>query len=101
MDSTSMDSTVPGTAAPVEAANGQYDPNHLLNTVSESLEVQNDAELASALEIPRPLLGKIRLGKQRVGATILLRMQELSGIPIRRLRAILGERRAAFRVGQH
>jgi hypothetical protein len=78
-----------------------YDPNNLLNTLSENLHVTDDAELASALELSRPLIGRIRLGKLRVGGTILLRMQELSGIPIQKLKAILGDRRSRFRFGQN
>jgi hypothetical protein len=78
-----------------------YDPNQLLDKLSENLNVADDAELAHALELSRPIIGKIRLGKMRVGGTILLRMQELSGIPIQKLKAILGDKRSKFRFGQH
>jgi hypothetical protein len=78
-----------------------YDPNHLLDQLSENLQVSDDAELAQALELSRPIIGKIRLGKMRVGGTILLRMQELSGIPMQKLKAILGDKRSKFRFGQN
>lgn len=83
----------------IESSN--YNPGHLLDSVSANLQVGDDGALAQALELSRPVIGKIRLGKQRVGAAILLRMQELSGIPVQKLKAILGEKRATFRIGQH
>jgi hypothetical protein len=76
-----------------------YDPNKLLDRVAEKLEVKDDFALARTLELSHALLGKMRHGKQRIGATILLRMQEFSGISIGRLKQILGDRRARFRVG--
>lgn len=77
----------------------RYDPNILLDRLSEKLRLADDVALARALELSRPLIGQIRQGKQRVGATILLRMQELSGIPISKLRSILGDKRSKYRIG--
>ena len=90
---------VPSPVEPIPAGRS-YDPNNLLDKVAENLNVADDAELARALELSRPLIGRIRLGKLRVGGTILLRMQELSGIPIQKLRSILGDRRSRFRFGR-
>lgn len=77
----------------------RYNPNILLDRLAEKLRLADDVALARALELSRPLIGQIRQGKQRVGATMLLRMQELSGIPITKLRSILGDKRSKYRIG--
>jgi len=96
-----MDTQLVDTPLSGEAVQAAYDPNNLLDKLSENLNVADDTELANTLELSRPIIGKIRLGKMRVGSSILLRMQELSGIPVQKLKVILGDKRRAFRFGQN
>ena len=70
----------------VEQEGGNYNPGRLLDALADRLAAKNDAALSRALEVAPPVLSKIRHGRLPVGATILLRMHEASGIPIRELR---------------
>lgn len=62
--------------------------NNLLNTIMAAMGLKNDAALAIALEVAPPVISKIRHGRLPVGATILIRMHELTDIAIRELKAI-------------
>ncbi|WBS05534.1 hypothetical protein OU994_15225 [Pseudoduganella sp. SL102] len=77
---------------------GPYNPGRLLDTLAERLNAKNDAALSRALEVAPPVLSKIRHGRLPVGATILLRMHEASGIPIRKLRDRMGDGRGRMRM---
>lgn len=77
---------------------GRYNPGRLLDALAERLNAKNDAALSRALEVAPPVLSKIRHGRLPVGATILLRMHEASGIPIRELRDLMGDRRGRMRM---
>jgi hypothetical protein len=77
---------------------GAYNPGRLLDALAERLSAKNDAALSRALEVAPPVLSKIRHGRLPVGATILLRMHEASGIPIRELRDLMGDRRGRMRM---
>lgn len=63
-------------------------PNILLDTLISHLHLKNDAELCRVLEVQPPIVSKIRHRKLNIGATILLRMHEKSGIPIRELKQL-------------
>lgn len=66
-----------------------YNPNKVLNAVMEKLGLKNDAQLSRALEVAPPVISKIRHYTLPIGATILLRMHEVSDISIRELRALM------------
>lgn len=76
----------------------QYDPNHLLETLRERLNLKNDAALSRALEVAPPLISKIRHRRLPVGASLLIRMHEVSEISIKDLRELMGDRRNKFRI---
>ncbi len=87
------------TDTPENAANPPgYDPNRLLDALIEQLQLKNDAALSRALEVAPPIISKIRHRTMPVGASILIRMTEISGLEIGQLRAILGDRRGKFRI---
>jgi transcriptional regulator with XRE-family HTH domain len=77
---------------------GPYDPSRLIQELKQVLSAKNDSELARILDITHPLLSKIRNGKQPVTGAVLLRIHEVSGLSIRQLRDMLGDRRARFRL---
>ena len=72
----------------------QYNPNRLLDTLIENLRLKNDAALSRALEVAPPVISKIRHNTLPIGATILLRMHEISDFSIRELRALMVSTRA-------
>src|SRR3954464_12867812 len=75
-----------------------YDPNHLLDVLIEKLNLKNDAALSRALEVAPPLISKIRHRRLPVGASLLIRMHEVSALSIKDLRHLMGDRRNKFRI---
>ncbi|MCM1128591.1 MAG: hypothetical protein NC211_01595 [Alistipes senegalensis] len=76
----------------------QYNPNRLLDALIQKLSLKNDAALARALEVAPPVISKIRHNRLPVGASLLIRMHEVSGMSIYELRAEMGDRRTKFRI---
>ena len=76
----------------------EYDPNKLLGALIEKLSLRNDAGLSRALEVSSPMLSKIRHRRLPVGASLLIRMHEVSDMSIKELRDIMGDRREKFRI---
>jgi plasmid maintenance system antidote protein VapI len=76
----------------------QYDPNHLLESLIQKLNLKNDAALSRALEVAPPLISKIRHRRLPVGASLLIRMHEVSDLSIKDLRELMGDRRNKFRI---
>ncbi|MBC3873334.1 hypothetical protein [Undibacterium flavidum] len=76
----------------------QYDPNNLLDTLIKTLGIKNDAALSRALEVAPPVISKIRHKILPVGPSLLIRMHEESGLSIREIRNLMGDRRDKFRM---
>ncbi|MBC7415713.1 MAG: hypothetical protein H7327_12360 [Herminiimonas sp.] len=75
-----------------------YDPNQLLDMLLLRLELKNDAALSRALDVARPVLAGIRRGTVGIGAWLLLRISEISGLSIADLRQMMGDQRRRLRV---
>ncbi|WP_020655148.1 hypothetical protein [Massilia niastensis] len=67
----------------------EYDPNRVLDAIIAKLRLKNDAALSRVLEVAPPVISKIRHSALPIGATILLRMHEVSDYSIRELRALM------------
>jgi hypothetical protein len=80
-----MTKTVPETAI--------YNPDNVLDAIIAKLHLKNDAALSRALEVAPPVISKIRHRTLPIGATILLRMHEVSDFSIRELRALMASPR--------
>ncbi len=76
----------------------RYDPDHLLATLIERLNLKNDAALSRALEVSPPVISKIRHRRLPVTASLLIRMHEVSALSIKELRLLMGDRRQKFRI---
>lgn len=66
-----------------------YNPNRVLDAIIEKLQLKNDAALSKALEVAPPVISKIRHNTLPIGATILIRMHEVSDFSIRELRDLM------------
>lgn len=75
---------------------GTYDPDNLLDTMLKTMKLESDADLCRVLEVPAPLISKIRHRRTKVSATLLIRMHEVSDWSIRDLRALMGDFRSKF-----
>jgi plasmid maintenance system antidote protein VapI len=76
----------------------EYDPNNLLDSLIEKLGLKNDAALSRALEVAPPVISKIRHRRLPVGASMLIRMHEVSSLSVRELRDLMGDRRTKYRL---
>jgi 2-methylcitrate dehydratase PrpD len=74
-----------------------YDPSHLIDTLRERMQLKNDAALSRLLEVAPPVISKIRHRALPVGASLLIRMHEVTQMSIRELRALMGDRRKNYR----
>jgi hypothetical protein len=74
----------------------QYDPDQLLDNVRKHLGLKNDAALGRKLCVQAPVLSKVRHRRSPVSADLLISMHEESGLSIRDLRALMGDRRERF-----
>jgi hypothetical protein len=75
-----------------------YAPDALLNALLDKLQLKHDAELARILKMEKRLLGDIRAGRLQISGSMLMQMQEASGIAIEELRRILGDKRRTSRM---
>jgi plasmid maintenance system antidote protein VapI len=66
-------------------------PNRLLDTLIEHMGLKNDAQLSRRLGVPPPVISQMRHRKLLVGATMLLRMHEESGMGIAELKELHAE----------
>ena len=73
-----------------------YDPDSLLNAVIQQLALKNDAALSRALEVAPPVISKLRHRRLAVGASLLIRIHEVTGMSIRQLRDLMGDTRHKF-----
>jgi hypothetical protein len=60
--------------------------------------LKNGAALSIVLEVTPPVISKIRHRRLPVGASILIRMHEVSDLSITQLRELLGDRRKKYRL---
>jgi|SRR4051812_23960541 len=74
-----------------------YNPNHLLDTLLQTLHLRNDGALSRKLKVATTVIKNIRHGKIPVAASMLIWMHEATGISIEELRRLMGDRRASFR----
>lgn len=60
-----------------------------LNTIESENGVKNDAELARDLDVPPPVISKIRNNHRGVSADIMIRIHEAYGVSISRIKQLL------------
>jgi hypothetical protein len=75
-----------------------YNPNRLLDSLLESMQLKNDAALSRMLEVAPPVISKIRHYHLPVSASVLMRMHEVTNISISDLRFLMGDRRNKYRL---
>jgi hypothetical protein len=75
-----------------------FNPDNLLNTLIKQLKLKNDAALSRMLEVAPPIISNIRHRRFPVNAPLLIRMHEASGMSIRVLRDLMGDRRMKYRL---
>lgn len=69
--------------------NPQYDPNLLLDYVGKTLKSKNDRQLSIKLGIRPPVISKIRNRHTNISAEVLVRIHEVTEIPIKDLKKLM------------
>lgn len=75
-----------------------YNPNRLLDALIERMGLKNDGALSRKLKVAKNVITNIRHGHMPIGASMLMWMHEATGISIGELRALMGDRRATYRL---
>lgn len=70
----------------IDTTSPKNDPNKFFNTLIKLLKVKNDAALSELLEVHPPTISKIRHRKLPVGFSLLLRIHELTDLPVKTIR---------------
>lgn len=75
-----------------------FEPAKLLDIIKEQFRLQTDSELAQLLNMTSPQISRIRHCGVPLSASALIKIHEISGLPIERLKKLCGDRRASQRV---
>lgn len=67
-----------------------YNPNGLVDGLIADLRLKNDAALARMLQVPAPIISKVRHHRTPVTASLMLRIHEVTKVPVASLRRMLG-----------
>lgn len=84
--------------SPNEKQEKIFDPSKLLDVIKEQFGAQTDSELAELLNMTSPQISRIRNCGVPLSASALIKIHEISGLPIARLKKLCGDRRASQRV---
>lgn len=63
--------------------------NALLNLVAEKIGARNDAQLARGLEVAPPVISKIRHSRLPVGALLIIKIHETTGMAVADIKAYI------------
>lgn len=79
------------------ASHKRYDPNRLMDALKDMLHLDSDSALSEVLEVPPLLISHIRYRNYPVAPSVLIRMHDITHMPIQELRDIMGDRRKTVR----
>lgn len=61
----------------------------LFDTLMEENNLKNDARLAKFLDLPPPVVSKIRNGRMPIGATLIIAVHEITGMQISEIKHLI------------
>jgi len=76
----------------------QYNPNHMLDALIEKMGLENDAAFAQRIKLARPIVAMLREGRMSISASMMMWFHEASGISMKELRQLIGDRRLKYRL---
>lgn len=76
----------------------EYNPNRFLDILMQHMRVFGDQALSKRLKISLRIIKKIRLGQYPIAASLLMCIEESTGIAVAELRRWMGDRRMKFRL---
>ncbi|MBB3224903.1 helix-turn-helix domain-containing protein [Pseudoduganella umbonata] len=75
-----------------------YDPARLLDALALHTGASSDARLAKKLQVSKHVIGGIRQRRISVSATLMLHIQEATGLSVPEIRHLVGDRRRVVRM---
>jgi hypothetical protein len=75
-----------------------FDPNRLFDTLLQMLDLENDEALSHALHVEPYLVKRVRERQHPLDPSLLIRINEVTGINMRELRQMMGDRRTEYRL---
>lgn len=82
-------------------AQKEYNPDRFLNTLMQHLRIQGDQALSKRLRISLKIIRNIRSGHYPIAASLLMCIEEATGIAVAELRRWMGDRRKKCRLIYH
>jgi hypothetical protein len=74
-------------------------PNQLLDLVIQKARLKNDSALARELRVHSAVISNIRHGVTNIGPALIVRIHDLTEMPVRDIKATLGLRSLPCLVG--
>lgn len=74
------------------------DPNRLFDTLQQMLDLDNDEALSHKLHVEPYLIKRVRERTHPLDPSLLIRINEVTGINMRDLRQMMGDRRTEYRL---
>lgn len=75
-----------------------YSPAQLLDALLQHLQLHSDSALSRHLKVAKRVILDIRHGRMPIGGSMLLWIQDTTGISVKELRNWLGDRRTTCRL---
>jgi transcriptional regulator with XRE-family HTH domain len=76
---------------PVEYTFQPTNPPGWIDRLREMKHLHSDAQLCRVLQVPPPMISKIRTGRINVSAGLMIRIHEVFQLPISELRRMMSE----------
>lgn len=67
----------------------QKNENTLFDIAAEKIGAKNDRRLAMAIGVDQPVISKIRHGRLDVGASLVIKLHEATGMTIKEIKAFV------------
>ena len=75
-----------------------FDPNRLFDTLRQMLDLESDEALSHALHVEPYLIKRVRERQHPIEPSLLIHINEATGINMRELRQMMGDRRSEYRL---
>jgi hypothetical protein len=71
-------------------------PAALFDAILKAHNLKNDAELSRRMQVPPPVISKVRRARVTLGASLMIRIHETFGLPISEIRSLSGVQSTFF-----
>lgn len=78
-----------------------YNPGYLFDIIGKKFSVKTDVQLGILLGVGNPSICKIRHRIQPISGSLLIRIHEITGLSIRELKDMMGDRRSKQRASKN